>query len=69
MARLRLRYEALARRYAGRLVGWVVWQIPEISPRTPRTPTNSTPVAVADFYGQDAQGRATQYAKQLSGEK
>ena len=68
MIRARETFETRARRYRGNVVAWSVWRIPA-EPRSPRTRYVDEPSAVADFYGQDAQGRATQYAKQLSGEK
>lgn len=69
MATLRARFEIMRRYSGGRIVGWTVWRVPEMPVTLPRNPTNSTPVAVADFYGQDAQGRATQHAKTLNGAK
>lgn len=66
-ARERSVYETRVRRHLGRVMAWGVWRV--TAPRSPRVPPISPPEAVAEFYGNDAQGRATQYANQLTKEE
>jgi hypothetical protein len=68
LARVRAVFETRVRRYRGSVVAWGVWRVPA-APRSPRIrQEDDEPAAVAEFYGLDAQGRATQYAKQLAKE-